>query len=70
VAKEKKSKPSEGLPVIVVQVLAWVVLIVLFVADRVMQKIVPPLHDGWYAALFSVAAFGRGFKKWLDAGDK
>jgi len=63
--KRQASKPG-GLPEKLVQGLAWVALIVLFVLDKLLQKIVPPLHEGFYAALFGVAAFGRGIRDFFD----
>ena len=63
VEKKKGSPPSDsGLSEKIVQVIAWFLLISIFIADRVLMKIVQPVSDKYYAAMFGVDAFGRGFK--------
>ena len=65
VEKKKGSPPSDsGLSEKIVQVIAWFLLI--FIADRVLMKIVPPVSDTYYAAMFGVAAFGRGIKDFFS----
>ena len=67
VEKKKGSPPSDsGLSEKIVQVIAWFLLISIFIADRILMKIVPPVSDTYYAAMFGVAAFGRGIKDFFS----
>lgn len=47
---------------IVIQSLCIVALIALVGIDKIKHWIIPPLHDFYYAALFGVGVFGKGFK--------
>lgn len=60
-----KKTPPDGLPMIVIQSLCIVALIVLVGIDKIKGWIIPPLHDFYYAALFGVGVFGKGFKDFL-----
>jgi hypothetical protein len=42
-----------------VQTLSWVSLFGMFVADKVLHVVVPPLPEYWYGVVFGVAAFGK-----------
>ena len=63
-------KKTEKMAEWVIQLIACIALIVIFILDKIMQKIKPPLSDYWYAALFGVAAFGRGIKEIFEVFKK
>lgn len=57
-----RKQPSDGIPMAVVQWICIIALIALVVIDKIKGWIIPPLHDFYYAALFGVGVFGKGFK--------
>ena len=57
-----RKQPSDGIPIAVVQWICIIALIALVGIDKIKYWIIPPLHDFYYAALFGVGVFGKGFK--------
>lgn len=57
-----KKTPQDGIPMAVVQWICIIALIALVGIDKIKGWIIPPLHDFYYAALFGVGVFGKGFK--------
>lgn len=60
-----KKTPPDGIPMAVVQWICIIALIALVGIDKIKHWVIPPLHDFYYAALFGVGVFGKGFKDFL-----
>jgi len=58
-SKLNNEKVSIGLSQTIVQLLSWLSLFGMFVVDKVLHVIMPPLPDYWYGVVFGVAAFGK-----------
>jgi len=52
---------KQGLPAQYVQIIAFVFLVAMFIADKIMQAVKPPLEDYWYIGLATIAFFGASF---------
>ena len=57
--KIKDKAVSIGLPQAIIQLLSWLSLFVMFILDKVLHLILPPLPEYWYGIVFGVAAFGK-----------
>ena len=57
---------SEGMPMVVIQSLAWVLLTGMIVGDKFLGAFAQPLDDLYYAAAFAVAVGGIVAVKILD----
>jgi len=55
----KEKGDTSGLPQAIVQLLAWGSLFSMFIVDKVMNIVVPPLPEYWYGAAFGVAISGK-----------
>jgi len=64
---DKAVASKQGLPEATIQVLAWIALFGMFMVDKVMHIVVPPLDDVYYGIAAGVAVFGHGVGKVLAA---
>jgi hypothetical protein len=55
----KPKKAVLGLSQSLVQALSWLSLFTMFITDKVLHIVIPPLPDYWYGVVFGVAAFGK-----------
>ena len=51
-------KLKAGIPTLYVQIIAFVFLVIMFVLDKIMHIIIPPLGNTWYLSVASIAFFG------------
>ena len=55
----KQSDDASGLAQATVQLLAWGSLFAMFLVDKVLGMVAPPLPEYWYGAAFGVAISGK-----------
>lgn len=49
----------DGLKHATTQSLAWGALVLVFVSDKIMGVVVPPIPDHWYGVLIGIAIFDK-----------
>lgn len=60
-AKDKNNHKyePEGLPLRTIMRNAWLAMLLMFIVDKVLHLVIPPLPEYWYGIVFGVAISGK-----------